>query len=39
MGQIPQDRENGQDVAFFLKLYCDQTDCILAALAPPYLHI
>ena len=28
MGQIPQDRENGQNVAFFnffLKLYCDQT--------------
>ena len=28
MGQIPQDGENGQNVAFFLfflKLYCDQT--------------
>ena len=28
MGQIPQDRENGQNVAFFfyfLKLCCDQT--------------
>ena len=25
MGQIPQDGENGQNVAFFFKLCCDQT--------------
>ena len=25
MGQIPQDGNNGQNVDFFSKLYCDQT--------------
>ena len=25
MGQYPQDGENGQNVAFFLELCCDQT--------------
>ena len=25
MGQFPQDEENGQNVAFFLELCCDQT--------------